>query len=126
MSWLEGRITLDLGRMAEAEVALKIARDFFIRQGIGLDAARVLLDLAMVYAQRGATAAELKQLSAEMMPIFASRDVHPEAMAALALFQKAAAAEQIDRALLEQIAAELRSTSTARRRPESAIKPRST
>jgi len=32
-------------------------------------------------------------------------------LAALALFQKAAAAEQIDRALLEQIAAGLRSTS---------------
>jgi hypothetical protein len=110
LSWLEGRITRDLGRLAEAEVALKIARDFFVRQGIGLDAARVLLDLATVYAQRGATA-ELKQLSAEMVPIFASRDVHPEALAALALFQQAAAAEQVDRALLEHIAAELQSSS---------------
>jgi tetratricopeptide (TPR) repeat protein len=106
LSWLEGRITRDLGRLEEAEAALKVARDFFVQQGIGLDAARVLLDLAMVYDRRGETA-ELKRLSAEMVPIFASRDVDSEALAALALFQKAAATEQIDRALLDQIAVEL-------------------
>jgi tetratricopeptide (TPR) repeat protein len=111
LSWLEGRITRDLGRLAEGEVALKIARDFFVRQGIGLDAARVLLDLAMVYDLLGDTA-RLKWLSAEMAPIFASRDLHPEALAALALFQKAAAAEQVNRALLDQIAAELQPSST--------------
>jgi hypothetical protein len=52
-------------------------------------------------------------LGAEMVPIFASRDVHPEALAALALFQKAAAAEQIDRALLDRIARELQRTATS-------------
>lgn len=56
-----------------------------------------------MYEQRGETA-ELKRLGAEMVPIFASRDVHAEALAALALFQKAAAAEQIDRALLDRVA----------------------
>ena len=106
LSWLEGRITRDLGRLDEAEAALKEARDFFIHHGIGLDAARVLLDLATVYAQRGDTA-ELKRLAAEMVPIFASRDVHPEALAALALFQQAAEAEQVDRGLLERIASSL-------------------
>ena len=50
--------------------------------------------------------AELKRLAAEIVPIFASRDVHPEALAALALFQKAAAAEQVDRALLDRNASE--------------------
>ena len=71
----------------------------------------MLLDLATVYDQRADTA-ELKRLAAEMVPIFTSRDVHPEALAALALFQKAAAAEQVDRALLEGIAAELQKTAT--------------
>ena len=106
LSWLEGRITRDLGRLDEAEVALKEARDFFVRHEIGFDAAMVLLDLATVYDLRG-DGAELKRLAAEMVPIFASRDVHPEALAALALFQKAAAAEQVDRALLDRIAKEL-------------------
>ncbi|HEV7507479.1 MAG TPA: tetratricopeptide repeat protein [Thermoanaerobaculia bacterium] len=107
LSWLEGRILRDLGRLAEAEAALKKAYGFFVQHGIGLDAARVLLDLATVYAQRGETA-ELKRLAAEMVPVFASRDVHPEALAALALFQKAAEAEQVDRGLLEGIASSLR------------------
>jgi tetratricopeptide (TPR) repeat protein len=53
LSWLEGRIMRDLGRLDEAEAALKEARDFFVQRGIGLDTARVLLDLATVYAQRG-------------------------------------------------------------------------
>jgi len=109
LSWLEGRITRDLGRLDEAEAALKEARDFFVRHEIGLDAARVLLDLATVYDRRG-DSAELKRLAAKMVPIFASRDVHPEALAALALFQKAAAAEQVDRALLDRIASDLQRT----------------
>jgi hypothetical protein len=76
LSWLEGRITRDLG----------------------------LWD-----------SAELKRLAAEMVPTFESRDVHPEALAALALFQKAAAAEQVDRVLLDRIATELRRTAAPAR-----------
>ncbi len=109
LSWLEGRITRDLGRLEEAETALKSARDFFVEHEIGLDTALVLLDLATVHAQRGDTA-ELKRLSAEMVPIFASRDLHPEALAAVTLFQQAAEAEQVDRALLDRIVADLRRT----------------
>jgi hypothetical protein len=37
-------------------------------------------------------------------------DVHPEALAVLALFQGAAGAEQVDRALLERIAGALQRT----------------
>lgn len=65
-----------MGRLDEAEAALKEARSFFIQRGIGFDDAMVLLDLATVYAQRGDTA-ELKRLVAEMVPIFAARDVQP-------------------------------------------------
>jgi tetratricopeptide (TPR) repeat protein len=77
LSWLEGRITRDLGRWEEAEAALQEARAFFVQHGIRLDAARVLLDLATVYDQRGETA-ELKRLAAEMVPIFSSQDVSAE------------------------------------------------
>jgi tetratricopeptide (TPR) repeat protein len=107
LSWLEGRILRDLGHLDEAETALKEARDFFAVRGIGFDTAMVLLDLATIYAERGDTT-ELKRLAAEMVPIFASRDVHPEALAALALFRKAAEAEQVDRGLLERIASSFR------------------
>jgi tetratricopeptide (TPR) repeat protein len=52
----------------------------------------------------------LKELAAQMRPIFESGDVHPEALAAILLFQRAAEAEQVTRALLDQIAAKLQRT----------------
>jgi tetratricopeptide (TPR) repeat protein len=78
LRWLEGRITRDLGRLDEAEEALQEALSFFLERQIGFDAAMVMLDLATIYEQRGEPA-ELKRLAAEMVPIFTSRDIHPEA-----------------------------------------------
>jgi hypothetical protein len=48
----------------------------------------------MLYLRRGRTA-ELKRLARLMAPIFDAQDVHREAVAALLLFQKAVAAEQV-------------------------------
>lgn len=45
-----------------------------------------------------------------MRPIFESGDVHPEALAAVLLFQQAAEAEQVTRVLLDQVAARLQRT----------------
>jgi len=44
------------------------------------------------------------------LPIFESGHVHPEALAAILLFQQAAEAEQVTRALLDQVAARLQRT----------------
>ncbi len=103
LRWLEGRVGRELGRLDEAEAALRSARDAFLERGIGFDAAMVSLDLAMVHAVRGEKAA-LKQLAAEMVPIFESRDVHEEALAALLLFRQAAEAEEVTLDLLHQMA----------------------
>jgi hypothetical protein len=54
--------------------------------------------------QRGETAV-LKELAAELRPIFESGHVQPEALAAILLFQQAAEAEQVTRALLDQVRA---------------------
>ena len=43
-----------------------------------------------------------------MVPVFQSGAVHPEAHAAVLLFQQAAEAEQVTSALLNQVAARLR------------------
>lgn len=102
LRWLEGKIARGLGRLTEAEAALREARDAFIERGIAFDAALVSLDLAMVYVQRGDTA-EIRRLAAEMVPIFESRDVHQEAMAALLLFRQAADAEEVTASLLDRM-----------------------
>jgi tetratricopeptide (TPR) repeat protein len=106
LRWLEGKIARELGRLEEAEAALTEARSSFLAEDIGIDAALVSLDLAIVYMQRGETAA-LQQVAAEMGPIFAAVDVLPEAAAAVVLFQRAAEEEQVTRALLEKVAAEI-------------------
>jgi tetratricopeptide (TPR) repeat protein len=114
LRWLEGRIAYGLGRLDEAETALREARDAFIERGIGFDAALVSLHLAAVYAKKG-DANEMKRLAAEMVPIFESRDLHPEALAALAIFRQAAESEQVTLGLVERMATYLQ---RARRNPE--------
>src|SRR5436305_997840 len=101
LHWLEGRIARDLCRLDQAETALREARDGFIERGIGFDAARVSLDLATVYLRQGRTG-DVKRLAAEMVPIFESRDVHQEALAALLLFRRAVHAEELALCLLER------------------------
>jgi hypothetical protein len=57
----------------------------------------------------------MKRLAAEMVSIFESRDLHPEALAALAIFRQAAAAEAVTLGLVERMATYLQ---RARRNPE--------
>lgn len=111
LRWLEGKIARGLGRLKDAEIALREAREAFIERGIGFDAALVALDLAMVYVQRGETA-EIKRLALEIIPIFESRDVHQEALAALLLLRQAAEAEEVTVALLDRVGSFLREERT--------------
>jgi tetratricopeptide (TPR) repeat protein len=114
LRWLEGKVVLGLGRPDEAEEAFLEVRAEFERRGIAYDAALVSLDLAWLYVRQGKTA-ETKRLAAEMLPIFQSRDVHREALAALIVFQQAAEMEQLTLSLVDEIATYLQS---ARRNPE--------
>ena len=78
----------------EAEVSLGEARAAFLERGIAFDAALVSLDLAMVHARRGDTG-EVQRLAAEMLPIFESRDVRSEALAALVLLRGTVETERV-------------------------------
>jgi len=109
LRWLEGKILRDLGRADEAEAALREVRDELIGLGLGLDAALVSLDLAMIFLDRGA-AGELKRLAAEMIPVFESRDDHHKALAAFLLFQKAAEAESVTLGLIREVVTSLEQT----------------
>lgn len=103
LSWVEGRIAFGLGRPGAAEASFREVQREFFERGMGYDAALVSLDLAMLYAQEGCTA-ELKQLAGELLPVFESREVHREAMAALLMFQHAAEEENLTLELARHLA----------------------
>ncbi len=107
LCWLEGKVADGLGRAEEAEATLLEVRGEFERQGIAYDAALVSLDLAAVYARQGRLA-DTKRLAEAMLPIFQSREVHREALAALIVFRRAAEREQLTLSLVDEIAAYLR------------------
>jgi tetratricopeptide (TPR) repeat protein len=105
--WVEGKIARGLGRPEEAEGLFRSARDAFVDQGIAYDAALASLDLATLYAEQGRTA-ELKRVAEEMVPIFSSRQIHREALAALTLWRQAVVAEEAGRELVAEVAAFLK------------------
>jgi tetratricopeptide (TPR) repeat protein len=102
LRWLEGKIYDALGFPAEAERALLDARQGFLDLKAELNAAAVSLDLAVLYTAQG-RAAEVRQLAAEILPIFRSRELHREAIAALLALQQASRMETRSARLLAEI-----------------------
>lgn len=105
--WVRGKIAKGLGQPGQAEIQLTAARDGFLAEGIPYDTALVSLELAHLYAEQGRTE-DLKRISAEMLPIFSSRNIHREALAALAFFRHAVEAERATAELVANVAAYLR------------------
>ncbi|HEY2295360.1 MAG TPA: tetratricopeptide repeat protein [Thermoanaerobaculia bacterium] len=105
--WVRGKIARGLGQLQQAEAQFLAARDGFIAEGIPYDTALVSLELALLYAEQGRME-DLKRLAAEMVPIFASRHIHREALAALTFFQQAVEAETAGAELVAKVAAYLR------------------
>jgi tetratricopeptide (TPR) repeat protein len=91
--WAKGKIARGLGQTEEAEALFVAARAGFLAEGIPYDTALVALELALLYAEQGRSA-ELKRLAAELVPVFASGQIHREALAALAFFRRAVEAER--------------------------------
>lgn len=118
LRWLEGKIAIALGHLKEAEDLLEGVRKEFVALEIGFDAALLSLDLAHIYTLQG-RGAEMRRLAEEMLPIFKSRDIHREALAALLVFQKAAEMERVTLGLIRDVSGylkESRATSLARSR----------
>lgn len=111
--WTQGLIYHRLGHLELAEAALAQAQEGFLAEGSPYDAALITLDLALVHLDAGAPA-KARGLAAEMLPIFESRDVHREALAALAIVRRAMEADALTRQVVEEVAAFLR---RARRNP---------
>jgi tetratricopeptide (TPR) repeat protein len=107
LRWTEGRVAASLGRYEEAAETFHELRKAFLEDGIAFDAALVSLDLATVYL-RQRRIEETKRLAAEMIPVFQSREVYREALAALIVFQRVAEMEQLTVSLVEEIESYLR------------------
>lgn len=107
LRWAEARVDHGLGRRGPAETAFREVQREFLERRMGYDAALASLDLAVLYAEESCTA-ELKRLAVEILPVFESREVQRESMAALMLFQHACEQEQLTAGLARQIAEVLR------------------
>ncbi len=84
---LEGKIEEALGRPDTAEAALIEARDAFLREGLGAEAAVASIDLAALYAGQGRLP-EMVRLSENMSPVYRARDMRREIVATLMVFQR--------------------------------------
>ncbi|MEM7050665.1 MAG: tetratricopeptide repeat protein [Acidobacteriota bacterium] len=106
-SWIEGRVYQGLGRTREAEALYRSAQDKFLKAELDYDAALVCLDLAAIYSCQGRHG-EMKQLAEAMLPIFRSRQIGREAIAALLVFREAVEMEQVSLGLVREVAEHLR------------------
>ena len=86
--WVAGKIALGLHRDGEAEALLLRARAGFLAEDAPYEVAMISLQLSILYSRQGRTL-ELKELAAEMVPFFSSRQIHREAAAALAYWKHA-------------------------------------
>jgi tetratricopeptide (TPR) repeat protein len=105
--WVKGKIMHGLGRTHTAESLFLAAREGFVTEDMSYEMALVSLDLAVLYAEQGRTA-ELKRLAGEMVPIFASRHIHREALVALAFLKQALEAEKVSLEVVAGVASFLR------------------
>jgi tetratricopeptide (TPR) repeat protein len=106
-SWVRGKIARGLGQLKLAEMRFLAARDGFLQEGVPYDTALVSLELALLYAEQRRTD-ELKRLAAEMVPIFTSRHIHREALAALTFLRQAVEAEKASLEVVVRVAEFLR------------------
>ena len=93
--WLRSRILAGLGNQAEAIIGLSLVRGHLLSERIPYDFALASLELATLHLYEGQTAL-VRDLAEQMLWIFRTQHLHKEAMAALALFCKAAKKDEAD------------------------------
>jgi tetratricopeptide (TPR) repeat protein len=121
MDWSAGRILAEAGRYAESADVFKSTREGFVGLGLAAEAGQVSLDLSLSLLRLGRTR-ELREVAEEMLPIFRSRLLHKEALAAVSFFREAVIAETITASQIHAVSnflVELESNSRARfRKPD--------
>ncbi len=105
--WLQSKIAAGFYRRAEAEELLDRVRREFLTRGIAYDTAVATLELAVLYLEDG-RAAEVRQIAAELTPIFAAQRVARETLASIELFCEAVKQETVTAELARGWLRELR------------------
>jgi tetratricopeptide (TPR) repeat protein len=100
--WLESQVLEGLGRREEAVAALEQVRRDLAARGMPYSFGLAGLDLALLYRRQDRWA-EVQDLAAEMVRIFKVAGVHRESMAAVILFQEAAARRELTVDLMEAL-----------------------
>lgn len=121
LHWVGARVAHSRGDVASAEAAYLDVRRQFQEREEPYDFALISMDLAVLYLELGRIS-EVRDLAAEMLPIFTSRRIHQHALAALVLFQRAAEAQNATAAYIRELAEFL---SRARNNPYLAYEPSS-
>ncbi len=106
--WAEGLIARELGQdLDQAERLLSQAAESLAEHGYPLDSALAGLDLVTVYARRGQSG-EVLRVASDLVRLFQSRDVYPEAFAALKMMHEAAEREAVNLSLVSQVTERVR------------------
>lgn len=119
LRWLEGKIAHLQGDLDRAQAAFEEVRAAFVERSIPYEVALVSLDLAAVHLRRERFA-EVLQLAGEMLTVFRSLGIDREAIAAIYLLERAAAARTASLALLADLAAYMK---RAREQPGLVFEP---
>jgi len=115
LRWAEGLIARGFHRLEEAEATLLAVQREFVRRHMGYDAALVAIDLGLIYLETGAVR-PLRRLAADLLPVFAARDLSKEAFACLLLYQDACQSAKLTERLARELSLFMRED---RRRPPS-------
>jgi tetratricopeptide (TPR) repeat protein len=111
---LEGKIAEALGASEAAEAAFLEARQGFLTEGLGMEAAGVLFDLAIFYTRKGRSP-ELRPLAQDLMPILRARDVRQGVAAALLFFRRLVETEHATLEVLSEVSRYVAGPPRARR-----------
>lgn len=113
--WLEGRLLARVGRLTDAAMLLESVRQALVTLDLAHEASLAALHLAEVHLRLGCPE-RVEQLVVEMLPVFASEQLHDEARKALALLEVAARQRCLDAPAVERARQSFEQAPTRRRR----------
>jgi tetratricopeptide (TPR) repeat protein len=100
---LEGKIDEALGEMLRAEAAFLEARRGYFAEGMGGEAAAILLDLALLYTRTG-RAPEIRPLAEDLLPILRDPSLRKGVAAALLFVRRLVETGHADLDVLTEVA----------------------